>query len=146
MDADVAVGQPLGSLDAPNGFLVHIEDNLTSNAVLASEPLGKMAGEIMDTIVDLYTTSPSMMENNENYGWKTKRSTPGEGLFSRLKLTMHMTGPWLIRSFLPATAEENKAYAVPHDKFFYRETPRTDNMQPEQRSLSNIFFAVSSAD
>ena len=140
MDADVAVGQPLGSLDAPNGFLVHIEDNLTSNAVLASEPRGKMAGEIMDTIVDLYTTSPSMMENNENYGWKTKRSTPGEGLFSRLKLTMHMTGPWLIRSFLPATAEENKAYAVPHDKFFYRETPRTDNMQPEQRSLSNIFF------
>ncbi|WP_235664448.1 RHS repeat-associated core domain-containing protein [Pseudomonas coronafaciens] len=140
MDADIAVGQPLGSLDAPNGFLVHIEDNLTSNAVLASEPRGKMAGEIMDTIVDLYTTSPSMMENNENYGWKTKRSTPGEGLFSRLKLTMHMTGPWLIRSFLPATAEENKAYAVPHDKFFYRETPRTDNMQPEQRSLSNIFF------
>ncbi|WP_024959715.1 RHS repeat-associated core domain-containing protein [Pseudomonas syringae] len=140
MDADVAVGQPLGSLDAPNGFLVHIEENLTSNAVLASAPRGKMAGEIMDTIVDLYTTSPSMMENNENYGWAKKRSTPGEGLFSRLKLTMHMTGPSLIRSFLPATAEENKAYAVPHDKFFYRETPRTDNMQPEQRSLSNIFF------
>ncbi|WP_259469830.1 RHS repeat-associated core domain-containing protein, partial [Pseudomonas syringae] len=140
MDADVAVGQPLGSLDAPNGFLVHIEDNLTSNAVLASAPRGKMAGEIMDTIVDLYTTSPSMMENNENYGWKTKRSTPGGGLFSRLTLTMHMTGPSLIRSFLPATAEEKKAYAVPHDKFFYRETPCTDNMQPEQRSLSNIFF------
>ncbi|MDC3737811.1 hypothetical protein KDL27_18665 [Pseudomonas syringae pv. syringae] len=140
MDADVAVGQPLGSLDAPNGFLVHIEEKFTSNAVLASAPRGRMAGEIMDTIADLYTTSPSMMEDNENYGWAKKRSTPGEGLFSRLTLTMHMTGPSLIRSFLPATAEENKAYAVPHDKFFYRETPCTDNMQPEQRSLSNIFF------
>ncbi|WP_244986571.1 RHS repeat-associated core domain-containing protein [Pseudomonas syringae] len=140
MDADVAVGQPLESLDAPNGFLVHIEDNLTSNAVLASAPRGRMVGEIMETIVDLYTTSPSMMKDNENYGWEKKRSSPGEGLFSRLKLTMHMTGPSLIRNFLPATAEENKAYAVPHDKFFYRETPRTDNMQLEQRSLSNIFF------
>ncbi|MCL6306684.1 toxin [Pseudomonas syringae] len=140
MDADVAVGQPLGSLDAPNGFLVHIEEKFTSNAVLASAPRGRMAGEIMDTIADLYTTSPSMMEDNENYGWAKKRSTPGKGLLSRLTLTMHMTGPSLIRNFLPATAEEKKAYAVPHDKFFYRETPCTDNMQPEQRSLSNIFF------
>ncbi|WP_187292085.1 RHS repeat-associated core domain-containing protein, partial [Pseudomonas syringae] len=140
MDADVAVGQPLGSLDAPNGFLVHIEEKFTSNAVLASAPRGRVAGEIMDTIADLYTTSPSMMEDNENYGWAKKRSTPGKGLLSRLTLTMHMTGPSLIRNFLPATAEEKKAYAVPHDKFFYRETPCTDNMQPEQRSLSNIFF------
>ncbi|WP_439865751.1 RHS repeat-associated core domain-containing protein [Pseudomonas syringae] len=139
MDADVAVGRPLGMLEAPKGFLVHIEGELTSNAVLAAAPQNEIVGNVMDTIVNLYTTSTIMMENNENYGWSKKRSTPGQGLFSRLKLTMHMTGPSLIRNFLPATAEAKKAYALPNDKFFYRETPLTGNARPEKRSLSAIF-------
>ncbi|WP_230081044.1 MULTISPECIES: hypothetical protein [Pseudomonas syringae group] len=108
MDADVAVGRPLGILEAPNGFLVHVEGGLISNAVLASAPQNKTVGNIMDTIVNLYTTSTTMMEHNENYGWGKKRSTPGQGPFSRLNLTTHMTGPSLIRNFLPATAAGKK--------------------------------------
>ncbi|WP_349969701.1 RHS repeat-associated core domain-containing protein [Pseudomonas caspiana] len=138
MDADVAVGGSIGTLSAPHGFLIHIEGPLTSNAVIAAAAKSELVQNMMDNVTDLYTTNPSMRMNNENMGWAQKRSTGNSGLFSRLKLTMHMTGPSMIKTFLPKQGA-SQHYGLPIEHFFYRAEVNEAFSVGHPRSLSNIF-------
>ncbi|RMQ45718.1 YD repeat-containing protein [Pseudomonas cichorii] len=138
-DVDVAIGMPLETLEAPHDFLAHIEGPRVSNAAIAAPPRSEFVKSLLDNIIELYTTSPSMLIDNENAGWAKKRSTEGSGLFSRLKLTMHMTGPSMISGALPASLQNRESYALPKGGFFYRDgsTPAFSLNNP--RTLTQIF-------
>ncbi|MEN1835978.1 RHS repeat-associated core domain-containing protein [Pseudomonas lijiangensis] len=139
MDVDVAIGAPLGTLTAKHGFLTHIEDNLISNAVIAATPQSEFVKRLMDEIVERYTTSPMMMLDNENAGWSKKRSTEGCGLMSRLKLTMHMTGPSMINNFLPPYPLSIESYVLPRGAFHHRAETDSAFSRDTPRTLLQIF-------
>ncbi|MBX8489363.1 RHS repeat-associated core domain-containing protein [Pseudomonas lijiangensis] len=139
MDVDVAIGGSIGTLTAEHGFLIYIEDDFVSNAVIAATPQSDFVKRLMDEMVDRYTANPAMMFDNENAGWSKKRSTEGSGLISRLKLTMHMTGPSMINKFLPAYPQSVESYALPHGAFHHRTESDAAFSRDTPRTLLHIF-------
>ncbi|MCI8213031.1 hypothetical protein AUC61_26225 [Pseudomonas sp. S25] len=135
MDTDVAVTGGIGTLEAPHGALARLEGQSTSNAVIASAPQSPIIKKLLDTVVTNYTTAPFMTDREEkiNLGWSKKRSAPGEGLFSRFKLTMHMTGPEIfadqLRNVNPAE------YSVPIEYFAQVDNKMSIHARPATRTL-----------
>lgn len=143
MDVDIAVAGPIGELNAAHGFLAHIEGPMTSNAVIAAIPQSSIGARLLDRVLYEYSDESAARFGMENFGWRQKRSTPGKGLFSRLKLTMFMSGPAMIAEFVQGSANgpalDTRQYTVPIEMFFGN-AARPESGQLEPRDMSNILF------
>ncbi|WP_434679936.1 toxin [Pseudomonas sp. R1-18] len=138
MDTDVAIGRPLGTLEAPHGFLAHIERGAFSNAVIAGIPKAKLTRELLDNIVEHYTTSTYMRFDNENVGWSRKRHAE-LGLYSRFKLTMNMTGPSMLQSHLRSVKNKDP-YSLSFIPFYHRTETTSEFSVTSPRTATQIFM------
>ena len=90
----------------------------------------------------LHEYSPRSDKNfaGRDAGWVGKRSTPGNGLFSRWRLTMFMSGPSMIRSVLGEGRIRRDQDALPTSAFYSRE-PVAATGKLQTRDVSSLFFA-----
>ncbi|PYY67806.1 type IV secretion protein Rhs [Pseudomonas jessenii] len=143
MDGDVAVAGAVGELNAAHGFMAHIRGDKTSNAVIAAMPQSSLGGKLLDRVVYSYSDELAARFGRSNFGWDKKRSTPGTGLYSRLRLTMYMTGPEMMISNQHLPSDGNvpgeEEYSVPTKLFFGSKYPRSNN-GVEDRDMHSIFF------
>ena len=71
MDADVAVGESVGSLSTKTGIAIHHIHGMTSNAVIASTEKSQPIGRLLDAIVDSYYNDSAPPPKHENVGRQT---------------------------------------------------------------------------
>ncbi|PXX73314.1 Mannosyltransferase OCH1 and related enzymes [Pseudomonas sp. LAMO17WK12:I10] len=113
MDADVAVGENIGPLSTKTGIAIHQMHEMTSNGVMASTRQSRPVGNLLDGIVDSYYNGSVSSDNMKM--WKDKRSS-GEKFYSRKLLTIHTTGPGIVR--VEVGVDNNAPYeTVPLEKF-----------------------------
>lgn len=143
MDVDIAVAGPIGTLNAANGFLAHIEGPMTSNAVIAATPESSIGAQLLDRVLYEYSDESAARFGRENFGWSQKRSSAEEGMFNRLKLTLFMSGPAMIAEFVQGRingpAIDTSQYAVSNGMFFGN-AARPEGQQLEERDMSSMFF------
>ncbi|MFL1524900.1 RHS repeat-associated core domain-containing protein [Pseudomonas sp. O230] len=143
MDVDIAVAGPIGTLNAANGFLAHIEGPMTSNAVIAATPESSIGAQLLDRVLYEYSDESAARFGRENFGWSQKRSSAEEGMFNRLKLTLFMSGPAMIAEFVQGRingpAIDTSQYAVSNGMFFGN-AARPQGQELEERDMSSMFF------
>lgn len=143
MDGDVAVGGPLGVLSASRGFLALFEGIYTTNAVIAAQPGSEIGEALLDKVVFEYSDSSAKRFNFDNLGWQQKRSAlEKEGAFSRLKLTMHMSGPAMLLEYVrgPKIGPELNPDELSIPFRFFHISP-TQLESPVERSLPEMIFS-----
>ena len=143
MDGDVAVGGPLGVLSASRVFLALFEGEYTTNAVIAAQPGSEIGEALLDKVVFEYSDSSANRYGFDNFGWQQKRSASEEvGAFSRLKLTMHMSGPVMLLEYVrgPEIGPELNPdeLSIPF-RFFHTSPSQLES--PVERSLPEMIFS-----
>lgn len=140
MDMDVAVAGPVELGNANGDFFMHTQYKSYSNAVLASIPGSQAARELLQQVLHEYSPESSKNGYLPLIAWSAKRSKMDEGEFTRVKITMGMTGPTMIRQVLGNTRLERDGGVLPADRFYRREVvPHSE--RPEARSTTGIFFS-----
>lgn len=140
MDFDVAVGEAIDLSSANGDFFLHTRGAQVSNGVMAALPGSGTGRELLDRLVHEYSPQSEKNLGGLNAGWDTKRSTPGNGLFSRWRLTMHMSGPSMIRPVLGEGRIRRDQEGLPTQAFHGRKAaPAVDKVQT--RDLASLFFA-----
>ncbi|WP_225422458.1 RHS repeat-associated core domain-containing protein [Pseudomonas huaxiensis] len=139
MDMDVAVGGAIDLGEGSSDFLVHAERRSISNAVLAAVSGTETTRRLLKQVVHEYSPASSKNEHLPEVAWTTKRHKAGEGLFSRMKLTMFMTGPSMIRATLGEQRLLQDAPRLPAGAFYgHRRAMPSD--RPQTRDLSQMSF------
>ncbi len=139
-DFDVAVGEAIDLSSANGDFFVHTEGGLVSNGVMAALPGSGSGRQLLDRLLHEYSPQSDKNLGTLDAGWVGKRSTPGNGLFSRWRLTMWMSGPSMIRSVLGEARIRRDQDALPSRAFYSRRPmPASDALQT--RDIAGLFFA-----
>ncbi len=140
MDFDIAVGGAIDLSSASGDFFVHTQGNMVSNGVIAAIPSSSTGHALLDRLLHEYSPRSDKNFAGRDAGWVGKRSTPGNGLFSRWRLTMFMSGPSMIRSVLGEGRIRRDQDALPTSAFYSRE-PVAATGKLQTRDVSSLFFA-----
>lgn len=128
MDFDVAVKGAVDLSRSQGDFFMYTEGSRVSNAVLAGLPGSATGAALLDRVVHEYSAQSNKNFGGVDAGWVGKRSTPGDGLLSRYRLTMFMTGPTMIRSVLGNERVQRDETGLPRNTFFSRKPVVASNV------------------
>lgn len=139
MDGDVAVTGAV-ELDPGEGdFFIHTKAPAVSNGVIASVPGSATGKRLLDQLVEEYSPNAQINQLIPEVAWTTKRSRSGkEGLTSRMRLTMGMSGPSMISGVLGADRIARDAGVIPIDAFVsFVKSPHDGGVR--ERSVDQLF-------
>lgn len=142
MDADVAVGGPIDLSGLERDFYLHVDDveKTAGSAVMAAKQESYTGNRLLNRQLFGYSPESSVNRLNPLASWVHKRSEPGTAMFSRLNLTMKMSGPDMIVNVLGAARIKQDAGVLPIESFYSR-APAPTGQRPEERSIGDVFYA-----